>query len=274
MPLTIESKVKLNNGVEMPRLGLGVWQMSTKETLDAVGHALKVGYRHIDTATLYGNESEVGQAVRKSGIPRDQVFVTTKLWNNDHGKDRAPRSFEESLKELDLGYIDLYLVHWPVSGLRNETWDALLKVHKEGKCKALGVSNYTIRHLEELIARSELVPAVNQVEFHPFLFQKELLDFCKKHNIQLEAYSPLTKGKRLKDPELVEVALRYKRSTAQIMIRWALQHGVVVIPKSSTPKRIEENSKVFDFKISDKDMGFLDTLHEDFRATWDPSEIP
>jgi diketogulonate reductase-like aldo/keto reductase len=274
MVLTIESMAKLNNGVQMPWLGLGVWQMSTKETLLSVGHALKVGYRHIDTATLYGNEAEVGEAVRKSGIPREQVFVTTKLWNNDHGRDRAPRSFEESLKELNLGYIDLYLIHWPVAGLRNETWDSLLKVHKDGKCRALGVSNYTIKHLEELLSRSELVPAVNQVEFHPFLFQRELLNFCKKHGIQLEAYSPLTKGKRLKDPEIQEVATRYKRSSAQIMIRWALQHGIVVIPKSSTPTRIEENAKVFDFKISDKDMAFMDMLHEDYRATWDPSEIP
>ena len=274
MAQSIETKVRLNNGVEMPQLGLGVWQMSTKETLDSVGYALKVGYRHIDTATLYGNEAEVGEAIRKSSIPREHIFVTTKLWNNDHGKDRAPRAFEESVKELNLGYVDLYLVHWPVAGLRNETWDALLKVHKEGKCRALGVSNYTIRHLEELLGRSELVPTVNQVEFHPFLFQKELLGFCQKHGIQLEAYSPLTKGKRLKDPELSEVAVRYKKSTAQILIRWALQHGVVVIPKSATPKRIEENSKVFDFRISDKDMGYLDTLNEDFRSTWDPSEIP
>jgi len=274
MPLTIGSKVKLNNGVEMPWLGLGVWQLSSKETLECVAHALKFGYRHIDTATLYGNECEVGEAVRKSGIPREQVFVTTKLWNNDQGKDRTPRAFEESLNELKLGYIDLYLIHWPVKGLRQQTWDALLKLQDKGKYRALGVSNYTIKHLEELLANSSVVPAVNQVEFQPFLYQKELLNFCKKHGIQLEAYSPLTKGQRLNDPRLIDVAKRYKRSVPQMLIRWCLQHEVVAIPKSATKKRIEENASIFDFSISEKDMASIDSLNEDFRCTWDPSEIP
>jgi diketogulonate reductase-like aldo/keto reductase len=274
MPLNIGSKVKLNNGVEIPWFGLGVWQMSSWETVEAVGHALRTGYRHIDTATLYGNEREVGEAVRKSRISRDKVFVTTKLWNNDQGRDRAPRAFEESLKELDLGYVDLYLIHWPVKSLRQQSWDALLKLQDQGKYKALGVSNYTIRHLEELLDKSSVVPAVNQVEFHPFLYQKNLLQFCKKHGIQLEAYSPLTKGRRLKDPNLIEVAKKYKKSTAQILIRWCLQHEVVTIPKSSDKKRIEENASVFDFSISDKDMAFLDSLNMGFRSTWDPSDIP
>lgn len=274
MALNINSRVRLNNGIEMPWLGLGVWQMSSKETLECVVHALKFGYRHIDTATLYGNECEVGEAVRKSGIPREQVFVTTKLWNNDQGKDRPARSLEESLKELNLGHIDLYLIHWPVKGLRQQTWDALLKLQDKGKYRALGVSNYTIKHLEELLANSSVVPAVNQVEFQPFLYQKELLRFCKKHGIQLEAYSPLTKGQRLNDPRLLDIAKRYKRSVPQMLIRWCLQHEVVAIPKSATKKRIEENATIFDFSISEKDMAFIDSLNEDFRCTWDPSEIP
>jgi diketogulonate reductase-like aldo/keto reductase len=274
MSQNIASRVKLNNGVEMPWLGLGVWQLSSKETIESVGHALKFGYRHIDTATLYGNESEVGLAVRKSGISRDEIFVTTKLWNNDHGRDRAPRAFMESYKELDLGPIDLYLIHWPVEGDRHQTWDALLKVHEEGKCRALGVSNYTIMHLEQLLERTSVVPVIDQVEFHPFLYQKELLEFCRKHKIQLEAYSPLIKGQRLNDPRLVEFATKYKQSPAQICIRWALQHEIVVIPKSSHRDRIEENGTVFDFKLSAKDMAAIDALNEDFRCTWDPSNTP
>jgi len=274
MRLRIDSKAKLNNGVEMPWLGLGVWQLSSKETMTCVEHALRFGYRHIDTATLYGNESEVGLGVRKSGIPREEVFVTTKLWNSDHGRDRSVRAFEESLKELGLGYIDLYLIHWPVEKDRTESWNALLKALEAGRTKALGVSNYTVRHLEELLSGSSVVPAVNQVEFHPYLYQKELLEYCRKKGIQLEAYSPLMKGKRLDDFSFVEMAGRYKRSVPQILIRWCLQHGVVVIPKSSHKKRIEENGSVFDFNISAKDMDYLDSLHEDYRSTWDPSNVP
>ncbi len=273
MQLGIQSKVKLNNGVEMPIFGLGVWQMSRgKETRGAVKFALKHGYRLIDTAKLYANEKDVGVAVKESRIPREEVFVTTKLWNGDHGYEAATKAFNRSLKEIDLGFIDLYLIHWPVPKLRGESWRAVTQVYSDGKCRAIGVSNYTIRHLEELLAISDIVPAVNQVEFSPFLFQKDLLNFCRKHNIRLEAYSPLTKGIRLGEPSLVGIAGKYHRTPAQLLIRWALQHEVIVIPKSSRPERILENGRVFDFTISPVDMASMDSLSEEYRTTWDPTD--
>jgi len=259
----------------MPILGIGVWKMSPgEETRNALKYALGAGYRLIDTARLYGNERDVGWAVRASGIPRDEIFVTTKLWNSDHGYDAAVKAFNRSVRELDLGYIDLYLIHWPVSGLRGDSWRALTKLYEEGKCRAIGVSNYTIHHLEELLAASRVVPAVNQVEFSPFLYQKPLLDYCRKEEIQLEAYSPLTKGARLGDSRLANLAAKYRRTPAQILIRWAIQHDVIVIPKSSRPERILENSRVFDFEISPADMDALDSLSEDYRTTWNPTDEP
>jgi diketogulonate reductase-like aldo/keto reductase len=272
MQLTLQSRVKLNNGVEMPMLGLGVWQMAQgTETQRAVKSALDIGYRLIDTAKLYANERDVGIAVRESGIPREEVFVTTKLWNTDHGFETAIKAFNGSLRELGFDYVDLYLIHWPVAPLRRDSWRALVKLLEEGKCRAIGVSNYTISHLEGLLRDSSVVPAVNQVEFSPFLFQEELMDSCQDHNIQLEAYSPLTKGARLGDPKLRPFAAKYHKTAAQILIRWALQHNIVVIPKSSKPERILENSQVFDFEISSADMKMLDSLGEDYRTTWDPT---
>ncbi|MFQ6128895.1 MAG: aldo/keto reductase [Thermoplasmata archaeon] len=273
--ISIDTKVRLNNGVEMPIFGLGTYQAERgRETREAVLQALRAGYRLIDTAMIYGNEKDVGKGLRKSGIPREDVFITTKLWNWDHGYDAAIAAFERSLKRLELSYIDLYLIHWPVEGLRYETWKAMEKLLEEGKCGAIGVSNYTIRHLEELLNTSSTVPAVNQVEFNPYLYQKDLLDFCRFHDIQLEAYSPLTRGLRLNDPKLVAIASTYSKSPAQILIRWGLQHGVVVIPKSSKRERIYENADVFDFAISPEDMRILDSLHENLRMVWDPSEVP
>ena len=273
MALTIASTSKLNSGVEMPLLGLGVYQTPPgRATEEAVKFALRVGYRHIDTASLYGNEESVGLAVRGGGVPRDQVFVTTKLWNSDHGYDSALRACEKSLGRLGLGYIDLYLIHWPVSGLRSETWRALLELQRRGSCRAIGVSNYTVRHLEELLEGSKAIPDVDQVEFNPFLYQEELLRFCKDRRIQLEAYSPLTRGHRLRHPVVLEVARTYSKSPAQIMIRWSLQHGLVVIPKSARPERIRENSEVFDFEISAADMSRLDSLGENLHTDWDPTD--
>jgi diketogulonate reductase-like aldo/keto reductase len=273
--MRIDARVKLNNGIEMPVFGLGTFQTrSGRETKDAVLYALQAGYRLIDTAAAYGNEEDVGEAVRKSGIPREEIFITTKLWNTDHGFDRALAAFERSREKLDLSYVDLYLIHWPEGGLRDETWRALEKLLKEGKCRAIGVSNYTIRHFEELLENSSTIPAVNQVEFHPYLYQKELLEFCNSHKIQLEAYSPLTKGRKLNDPELLKIARKYSKTSAQILIRWVLQKGVVVIPKSSRKERIEENSQVFDFEISDDDMKTLDSFNQDYRTSWDPTDVP
>src|SRR3989344_1973290 len=260
--LDIKSTAKLNNGQQMPILGLGVWQMAKgQETANAVLRALQVGYRHIDTAKIYGNEESVGEAIRKSGIARDEIFVTTKLWNDDHGDPE--KALDQSLQRLGMDYVDLYLIHWPGSDSDNlETWKVMKNSPASGKCRAVGVSNFSITHLKELLAHSELMPAVNQVEFHPYLYQKDLLEYCRSQNIQLEAYSPLTKGQRLEDPKLLEIAQKYSKSPAQILIRWSLQHGLVVIPKSSNPERIKKNSEVFDFQISPEDMAKIDAFHE------------
>jgi diketogulonate reductase-like aldo/keto reductase len=266
---TLESKAKLNNGFEIPYLGLGVYQSPPGEnTARAVRYAFKVGYRHIDTAELYGNETDVGRALRESRIRREDVFITTKVWNSHQGYDSTLYAFERSLGRLGLSYIDLYLIHWPVQGHDDDTWRAMIKLLHQGKAHAIGVSNYSIRELNELLHKSDVVPAVNQVEFHPFLYQKELLSFCKNNNIQLEAYSPLTRGKKLSHPTVVEIAKKYGKTPAQVLLRWSLQHDVIVIPKSIHEHRILENSQVFDFQIESKDMKFLDSMNENFRTVF------
>jgi diketogulonate reductase-like aldo/keto reductase len=274
-PMQIDTRVTLNNGVEMPMFGLGTYlTRSGKEAQDAVSYALEIGYRLIDTAAMYGNEEDVGEAVRRSCIPREEIFVTTKLWNSDHGYDKAIAAFEESQKRLGLDYVDLYLIHWPVEDLRQESWKALETLLQEGKCRAIGVSNYMTWHLEELLSTSSTLPAVNQVEFSPYLYLRELHDFCRAHQIQLEAYSPLTKGHQLNDQKLAEVARKYSKSPAQILIRWALQKGVVVIPKSTRKERIKQNAEVFDFAISKGDLSVLDSFDQGLRTSWDPSAAP
>jgi methylglyoxal/glyoxal reductase len=275
MQLSLRSTLRLNNGVEIPVLGLGVFRSPPgQKTRQAVLDALAVGYRHIDTAHIYGNEKDVGEAIRQSELPRDSIFVTTKLWNADHGYDRALRAFERSADELGIDYVDLYLIHWPVEGLRNETWRALETLLRDRRCRAIGVSNYTIAHLSELLEVCEVVPAINQVELHPFLYQRELLEFCRRRGIALEAYSPLAKAKKLSDPTLLRVAQKYGKTPAQSLIRWGLQHRVVVIPKSIRKQRIEENADVFDFEIAETDMQVLDKLDRNFRTAWDPTHAP
>jgi diketogulonate reductase-like aldo/keto reductase len=275
MVLSLDARTRLDNGVEMPVLGLGVWLIpSGEETRRAVRDALECGYRLIDTARAYGNERDVGRALLESGLPREEVFVTTKLWNSDHGYEAARRACRASLGDLGLDYIDLYLVHWPVPGLRRETWKAMAALQNEGICRAIGVSNYTIRHLEELREESSVPPAVNQVEFHPFLYQRELLDYCRRRGIAVEAYSPLARGVRLSEPALVSVGRKYGKTPAQVLIRWALQHGTVPIPKSSRPERIRENAAVFDFSLAPGDMETLDRLDEGLRVCWDPTAAP
>jgi methylglyoxal/glyoxal reductase len=258
---------KLNNGIQIPRLGLGVYQIpSGKSTIKAVKYALEIGYRHIDTAKIYGNESDVGKALKDSNIKRDDIFITTKVWNSDQGYDLTLKAFEASLKRLDLSYVDLYIIHWPVQGKIVETWKAMVRLLNNGKVNAIGVSNYSINDLKETIHNSDVIPAVNQVEFHPFLYQKDLLEFCNSNAIQLEAYSPLTRGKRLNHHEIAKISRKYNKTAAQILIRWSLQHDLVVIPKSSHEERILENSKVFDFDIDQKDMRFLDSLNENLHT--------
>jgi diketogulonate reductase-like aldo/keto reductase len=275
MPFTLKSTVKLNNGVSMPLLGLGVYLMRPgKETYEAVKAALEIGYRLVDTASFYGNEEDVGRAVRDSAVPREEVFITTKLWNDDHGYDSVLRAFDASLKRLGLGSIDLYLIHFPVPNLRDESWRALEKILAGGRARAIGVSNYTERHLKDLLSQSSVVPAVNQVEFSPFLYQRDLLEFCQKQRIQLEAYAPLTAGHRLNDPRITAIAKKHGRTNAQVLLRWAIQHEIVVIPKSTHADRIAENAQVFDFELTSDEISALDGLHDGFRSSWDPTAVP
>ncbi|EKN97063.1 MULTISPECIES: aldo/keto reductase [Leptospira] len=270
----LKQTTMLNNGISMPILGLGVWKTkSGKECKEAVLNALEAGYRHIDTARIYDNEVDVGQAIRESGIPRKEIFITTKLWNADQGSDKTRKALENSLDRLGIDFVDLYLIHFPVTSKRMDSWKELEKLYHDKLCKAIGVSNYTIIHLTELLKNSQITPAVNQVEFHPFLNQIHLLEYCKKHKIQLEAYSPLAHGQKIEDPTIAKIAQKYDKTPAQILIRWAIEQKIVVIPKSIKKERIIENSKVFDFAISEEDMKILNSLDEDFRTCWDPSEV-
>ncbi len=274
-PLTIESTVALRGGVRMPLLGLGVWQTPPgEETRRAVLAALRAGYRLVDTARAYRNEEDVGAAVRESGLPRDEIFVTTKLWNSDHGFDRALRAFDDSLGRLGLERLDLYLIHWPVEGLRHETWRALERLLADGRTRAIGVSNYTVRHLDELLERAKEPPSVNQVELHPFLAQRALVERCRALGIQAQAYGPLVRGHRMDHPVLQRVAARHGRTPAQVLVRWGLQHGLATIPKSAHEARIRENVDVYGFELDPGDMAALDALDEGYRTSWDPTDAP
>lgn len=273
--LTLQSRVTLNNGVDMPWLGLGVYQASPgRIAQSAVRESLGLGYRLIDTAKLYRNEADVGRAVRESGLARDEVFVTTKLWNTDHGHDPTLRAFEHSRRELGLDFVDLYLIHWPVAGARQETWRAMEELYAQGKVRAIGVSNYMVHHLGELLRDATVVPAVDQVEMNPFLPQRELQGFCAKHGIRLEAYSPLTKGHRLGDARLAAVARKHGKTPAQVLLRWCLQVRAVAIPKSVRPERLRENSEIFDFSLDAGDLRALDALDESLHTSWDPIREP
>jgi len=274
-PHAIHPTRPLRGGTPIPIVGLGVYQTPAGEpTRRAVRHALSVGYRHIDTARIYDNEEDVGRAIRESGVPREEIFVTTKLWNSDHGYDRALRACDASLRRLGLEWVDLYLVHWPVAHARRETWRAMVELKAGGKARAIGVSNFTVRHLEEVLASSDVVPQVNQIELHPFLFPRDIVAFCEKHGIVVEAYSPLTRGERLPDSRIVAVADALGQTPAQILVRWGIEHGFVSLPKSVRPKRIEENAEVFGFTIPAEHMKTLDALHEDLHTSWDPTGAP
>jgi diketogulonate reductase-like aldo/keto reductase len=269
--------VELNTGINMPVIGFGTWQIDNQNAAkDAVKTALDIGYRLIDTAKIYGNEEGVGEGIKESGLDRSEVFVTTKLWNGDQGYDSALKAFDESLKRLGLEYLDLYLIHWPATDKRAESWKALQKIYDGGLAKNIGVSNYTVRHLEELLASSKVVPAVNQIEFHPFIYdeQKEVLEFCKQKGIIVEAYSPLARAKDLNNTTLHAVAERHGKTIAQIMLRWAIQHGTVPIPKSTNSGRIKENFDVFDFVLAEEEMSTINRLSSGNRVTWDPTGLP
>lgn len=278
MPKSLQDTVKLNNGVEMPWFGLGVYKAQEgEEVVHAVKAAIRAGYRSIDTAAAYNNEEGVGRAVREAmeenGLSREQIFVTSKVWNSNQGYETTLQAFENSLNKLNLEYIDLFLVHWPVKGKYKDTWRALEKVYKEGKVRAIGVSNFQIHHLEDLLADAETVPAVNQVELHPQLTQKELLKYCQDKGIQLEAWSPLGQGNLLTDETLVSIGNKYGKSAAQVILRWDLQSGIVTIPKSVTESRIMENGDIFDFELSTEDMAAIDGLNLNKRFGSDPDNF-
>jgi len=262
----------LSTGASIPTVGLGVYQSEPgKETQQAVADSIALGYRHIDTARIYGNEKDVGAAVNASGVPREQLFVTTKLWNDDQGYDSALRALDKSLQRLGLDYVDLYLIHWPVAGKRRDSWRALERAFDDGKARAIGVSNYLVPHLEEVMGHAKHVPHVNQIELSPFLQRRDTVALCAKHKIVVEAYSPLTRGERLDHPAVEAVARAVKRSPAQVLLRWGIQHGYVVLPKSVRRERIAENAAVFDFTLDAAAMAQLDGLEENLATGWDPA---
>ncbi|MGW2823692.1 aldo/keto reductase [Streptomyces sp. NPDC001443] len=273
-PATVPT-VTLNNGVEIPQLGFGVFQVPDDATAAAVTAALETGYRSIDTAAVYGNEAGVGRALAASGLPRDELFVTTKLWNADQGYDATLRAFDASLAKLGLDHVDLYLIHWPAPArdLYGESWRALERLAGEGRIRAAGVSNFQSGHLLRLMGDSTLIPAVNQIELHPGLQQAELRTFHAEHGIATEAWSPLAQGAVLDDPSIGDLAARYGRSPAQVVLRWHLQLGNIVIPKSVTPARIRENFDVFDFALTDEEMRALAALDRGLRTGPHPDEL-
>ncbi|MCT1902764.1 aldo/keto reductase [Oceanobacillus sojae] len=268
--------VTLNNGLEMPQLGFGVWKVENQEATPAVEHALKSGYRSIDTAKVYGNEEGVGQAIANSGVAREEIFLTTKVWNADHGYDETLKAFDASLERLGTDYVDLYLIHWPTPEYDQyiDTYKALEKIYKDGKAKAIGVCNFEVEHLQRLLDECEVVPAVNQVECHPYLQQKELRAFCKEKGIHVEAYSPLMNGRDvLEDEALKQIAEAKGKTIAQVILRWHLQSDLIVIPKSVTPSRIEENLDVFDFELSEEELKTIDGLDRNVRSGTHPNEM-
>ncbi len=265
----------LNNGVEIPATGYGVFKVKEgDEVFRSVLEALEAGYRLIDTAAIYGNEEGVGRAIKASGLKREEIFLTTKLWNTDQGYDKAFEAFETSLKKLDTDYVDLYLVHWPGKDKYVESYKALEKLYQDKRVRAIGVCNFHIHHLEKLLEETTIVPAMNQIELHPLMNQEEIRTFCKEKGIQVEAWGPLMQGKEdLEAPLLVELSKKYKKSPAQIILRWHVQHGVLAIPKSVTPSRIRENIDLFDFELTSEDMAKIDGMNENKRLSADPDTM-
>ncbi|MAU26742.1 MAG: aldo/keto reductase [Muricauda sp.] len=270
----LQGTFALHNGVEMPYFGLGVYLSEDgQEVINAVKWALEAGYRHIDTASVYNNEEGVGKGIRESGAQRKEVFLVSKVWNSDQGYDSTLKAFDDSLDRLQVDYLDLYLVHWPVNGKYKDTWRALEKLYRDGRVRAIGVSNFLQHHLEDLLQSAEIVPMVNQMEFHPYLVQQDLIDFCNKNTIQYEAWSPLMQGHIFEMEEFKQLAEKYGKTIAQIVLRWDLQKGVVTIPKSSKKERIIANADIFDFELSDEDVKLLDGLDRGKRFGPDPDNF-
>ncbi|HHT7218828.1 aldo/keto reductase [Bacillus cereus] len=274
----LQSKTVLNNGVEMPWFGLGVFKVEDgPELVEAVKSAIKAGYRSIDTAAIYGNEKAVGEGIRagikEAGISREDLFITSKVWNSDQGYETTLAAYEESLKKLELDYLDLYLVHWPVEGKYKDTWRALETLYNEKRVRAIGVSNFQIHHLQDVIKDAEIKPMINQVEYHPRLTQKELQAFCKEQGIQMEAWSPLMQGQLLDNEKLQEIAEKHGKTTAQVILRWDLQNGVITIPKSTKEHRIIANADIFNFELTKEDMEKIDALNQNHRVGPDPDNF-
>lgn len=266
---------KLSNGQVMPAIGFGTSELTSTNLKQALKTAIEVGYRLVDTAKIYNNEISVGEVIRKSELNRQKFFITSKLWNDDQGYDSAFAACAASLERLGLDYLDLYLIHWPITTRRNESWRALVELQKQGMAKAIGVSNFTIQHLKELMATSSVVPCVNQIEFHPFIYddQKELLEFCKQHNIGIEAYSPLSRLSRRTVAVIQNIATRIGKTPSQVVLRWCIQHGTVPLPRSQNPEHIKMNFEVFDFELDDNAMESLNSISDGVRVTWDPSGL-
>jgi len=272
---SVRSTCRLNSGVRMPMFGLGCRQMEDEsQTRDLIGTALEAGYRRFDTASVYENEVAIGAAIAESAIPRADVFVSTKVRNSDQGYDRTLEAFDRSLSNFGLEYIDLYLLHWPMIRLRNESWRALRRLVETDRCRAIGVSNFTIRHIEEITKDNGVMPAVNQVEFNPYLNQNGLLRWCSHREIQLITSNPFAKGSRLRDPRLLDIASHYGKSPSQVLLRWAIQKGVAVLTRATTRDEVYSHAAVFDFEISLRDMDVLNGFHENLRAAWDPTKAP
>jgi diketogulonate reductase-like aldo/keto reductase len=279
---SLDDTYELANGVKIPCIGFGTWQTPDGEVaISSVEEAIRAGYKHIDTAAVYGNEESVGTAIKNSKINREDIFVTSKVWNTDQGYNSTLKAFDESLRKLDLDYLDLYLIHWPVPKLFKdnwekisvETWKAMEKLYKDGKVRAIGVSNFKPHHIQNLLDNCEIVPMVNQIELHPALGQEETVKFCKENNILIEAYSPLSTGKIFTIKELDDLAQKYNKTVAQICLRWSIQKGNLPLPKSVTPSRILENTKIFDFEINEEDMKFIDELSIKFGRVKDTDNI-
>ncbi len=270
----LSSSLKLSNDVLIPRIGLGVFKMEEgSEVKDAVRWAIEGGYKSIDTAKVYANEAGVGKAIRNTGIARDDIFVTTKVWNSDQGYDATVRAYEKSLEELGFDYVDLYLVHWPVKETYKDSWRALETLYNEGRVRAIGVSNFLVHHLEDVMTSGNIVPMVNQVEFHPRLQQPELQSFCRENGVQMEAWSPIMKGRVMEIPELVEIGNSHDKNPVQVTLRWLYQKDIVAIPKSAKKARIESNVDIFDFELTDEEMTVIENLDQGTRIGPDPDNF-